>query len=137
MREAPNDGLRPPTFVQKLANFLQNFLLQMSTSPSSPNVHFWFHIIHILFLFTLQMWSKQRFVAICRHLSNPGSLKIPHRCMMVFFHPHILVAKLENTPLCCGIFLTSHTYGDFQTAEVVQMATNGDKTLFGPHLEGK
>ena len=31
----------------------------------------------------------------------------------------------------------SYTYGDFQTAEVVQMATNGDKMLFGPHLEGK
>ena len=77
MREAPNGGLRPPTFVQKLANFLQNFLLQMSTSPSSPNVHFWFHIIHRLFLFTLQMWSKQRFVAICHHLNNLGSLKIP------------------------------------------------------------
>ena len=40
-----------------------------------------------------------------------------------------LVYEGEKTP--------SYTYGDFQTAEVVQMATNGDKTLFGPHLEGK
>ena len=40
-----------------------------------------------------------------------------------------LVYEGEKTP--------SYTYGDFQTAGVVQMATNGDKTLFWPHLEGK
>ena len=48
------------------------------------------------------------------------------RCVFEFCDYYMRVKKHHHTPM-----------GDFQTAGVAQMATNGDKTLFGPHLEGK
>ena len=111
---------------------------KLSSKLSPSNVHYSFFSQCSLLVphnpYTVPIYPPNVVqTAFCHHLSpseQPRQFENPHKCMMVFFHPHILVAKLENTPLCCGHFLTSHTYGDFQTTEVVQMATNGDKTTF-------